>query len=76
MNGDIVRAGFGEYLQLLIGIGDHQMHIKRKFRGTPAGFHKKRTHCNGGDEMTIHDIQMKPVCASGFTGGDFISQFV
>jgi hypothetical protein len=53
---------------------DHQMNVQGKLCPAPASLDDQRAHRDGGDERPIHHIDVDPVRAGGFTGGQFTAQ--
>jgi hypothetical protein len=57
-----------------LGLFDHQMDIQREFRNASAGLDDKRSHGDVGREMPIHHIDMDPVPAGSFDGGNLFAE--
>ena len=73
VDGQHVRTGIDEGRDVLIGIGDHQMHVQRQFGRLPDGFHDWRADGDVRHEMAVHHVHMEQMgacllhCADVFT---------
>src|SRR5258706_10620870 len=74
MHSQMIRASFGESLEKSLRFFDHQMHIEWKFGHTFTSFHNEWSHSDIGYEVPIHYINVQPVRASGFAGGDLFTE--
>ena len=63
LNTDDVRAGFGEVLDVLLGLNNHQVHIQRLAGHRPQGLHDHRSNGDVGHKAAIHHIDVNPVSA-------------
>ena len=62
MDVDKVRTGLTELPDIAYGFRDHQMRVKEQVCRLSHGFQNRNSHGNIGYEMSVHDIEMKPLC--------------
>lgn len=64
MEGEDVGAGFGEGVYELCGVGHHEVYVEQGFGEVLAkAAADVGAHCEIGDEVAIHDVEVQPVCA-------------
>ena len=73
VHGEMVGACFGKVLKQAFGFLDHQVHVERKFCGAAASLDDEGSHRQVGDEVAVHHIDVDPVRARRFAGGDLVS---
>src|SRR6476620_6403270 len=74
VNGQIIRAGFGKFLNEAVRIRNHQMDIERKAGHLAQGFDDGRANREIGHEVSVHDIDVEKVGPGRLHAGDFFGQ--
>src|SRR5215472_13210330 len=67
-------AGFDEFRRIIVRVGDHQMNIQRNIRDLAHPLHHDGTNGEIGHKMSVHDIDMQPVCAGRLDGLNLVFQ--
>ena len=63
--GDGVGPCVDESLGIEVWTRKHQVHVERKGDGTPAHLHEVGAEAQVGHEVTVHDVKVKLVGATG-----------
>ena len=74
VNGDLIGAGPGKWLQQNLRLGTHQMHVEEFFTERTEGFHHRRAEGNVRHEMPVHDVEVQPVRAGTIHTRDFVRE--
>ncbi len=61
MDGDHVRPGIEEGVDIALRLLDHQMTVERQLADSPAGLYDRRPHGDIRHEMTVHHVEMEKV---------------
>jgi len=67
VNNQDMSPRFGKGTDIFPRLFDHEMHIQRKRRSSPACFHDNRSESQVWDEVTVHDIHMYPISTPRFS---------
>jgi hypothetical protein len=63
MNAQEIGPSASKIIEVPIGIGDHEMHIQRRFRRRAHGLDHQWANCDVGNEMAVHDVDVNQVGA-------------
>ena len=63
-----VRAGVTERLEVLPGVGHHQVAVEEHPRAPPDGGDDRRPDGDVGNEVAVHHVEVKPVGHAGNLG--------
>jgi hypothetical protein len=74
MDRDDIGTGLGKGLQIGLGRGDHQMHIKGHFGVLAQRFDQAGAEGDIGHKMPIHDVEMQPIRAGGLHRAHLLGQ--
>ena len=74
VDGEIVGSCFGKLRDEGIGIGDHQMNVKRQFRDFFQAFNDGWPDGQIRHEMAVHHIDMQEIGTRSLHCGDFVGQ--
>jgi hypothetical protein len=74
MDGQVTGAGLGKNFEQAFRLLDHEVHIEGEFRDFAASFNHNGAHAQVRDEVTIHHINMNPVRAGRFAGGNLLGE--
>jgi len=74
MDGDDVRAGFGEGVEKSVDGRNHQMDVKRLLGVRAKRFDHRRADRQVGDEMPVHDVDVHPVGAGFVHRAHFLAK--
>ena len=66
VNGNNIRSGISEILNVAVGIFDHEVNVQRQFGHFAQMFHHYRADRDIGYKMTVHDVHVDPIRAAFF----------
>ena len=70
MDGQDIRPGGDEVLDVLVRVGDHQMYVERQARHFAQRLDDRRADRDIRHEMPVHDVDMDIIRAGGLGLGD------
>ncbi len=71
---DVVAAGLDELGSILVGIGDHQVHIELQPGGLAEGLDHRESDTDVGDEVSVHDIDVQHRGSGALDFRDVVAQ--
>ncbi len=74
VDSEIVGTGIEVGIDILLGVGDHEVDIKGQIGDAIDLFDDERAETQVRHEVAIHDIAMQPVDAGGFDIAELIAQ--
>lgn len=75
VDGDEVRAGIDEALEVVVRARDHEVGVEEDVVDLIDGFDDGGAERDVVDEVSVHDVEVHPVCAGVDGADDFIGDF-
>ena len=74
VSGKNIGSRFGERLDIWINRRNHEVHIERQVAVFSYRSYNRRTDCDVGDEVSVHDVDMNEICACFGDCSNFFTQ--
>ena len=71
---EVIRASLGEFGDKGVGIGDHEVNVKREFRDFSERCHDRWANGQIRHEVSVHDIDVQKVGPRTLHGCHFLCQ--
>ena len=75
VDGDAVRPRRDEARQVVVGAGDHEVHIEENVVRLVDCLHHRRAERNIVHEMAVHHIEVQPIRPGVDGAGGFLAHF-
>ncbi len=70
VNGNPVGSGVGELRDVVVGIGDHKVHVKGQCGCGADGWHQADAERDRRNKVSVHYINVQDVCSTCFALSD------
>jgi len=74
VDGDRIGARLHEALDVLLGLGDHEMRVERQLRDLAQRFHHREADRNVGHEMPVHYVEVDQIGARLLDAAHLLAQ--